>query len=308
MSHGRGGSRWRNVKLNWDMYLLVLLPLAWLVIFQYVPMYGNIIAFKDFSPMKGILGSPWIGLENFTRFFRSYNFKTVMWNTFFLNVYDLVVGFPIPIILAFLLNYCPFPRYKKTVQMVTYAPYFISSVVMVGIIFKLFAQRIGLINRLLGAAGIPQVDFLGNANVFSHLYVWTGIWQYMGWGTIIYLAALSGIDPELHEAAKVDGAHLWQRLWNIDVPGILPTVIILLILRCGQILNIGFEKIFLMQNSLNARSSEVIQTLVYKVGLAANMPDFSYAAAIGLFQNVINFALLVAVNWLSSRVSETSLW
>jgi len=308
VSHGRGGSRWRNVKLNWDMYLLVLLPLAWLVIFQYVPMYGNIIAFKDFSPMKGILGSPWIGLENFTRFFRSYNFKTVMWNTFFLNVYDLVVGFPIPIILAFLLNYCPFPRYKKTVQMVTYAPYFISSVVMVGIIFKLFAQRIGLINRLLGAAGIPQVDFLGNANVFSHLYVWTGIWQYMGWGTIIYLAALSGIDPELHEAAKVDGAHLWQRLWNIDVPGILPTVIILLILRCGQILNIGFEKIFLMQNSLNARSSEVIQTLVYKVGLAANMPDFSYAAAIGLFQNVINFALLVAVNWLSSRVSETSLW
>jgi ABC-type polysaccharide transport system permease subunit len=219
-----------------------------------------------------------------------------------------VFGFPIPIILALALHYSPFPRYRKTVQMVTYAPHFISTVVMVGIIFKLMSQRIGLVNILLTKLGLPQMDFLGSPEWFPHVYVWTGIWQGMGWGTIIYLAALSGIDPELHEAARVDGANIWQRMWYIDIQGILPTVVILLILRSGSILSVGFEKVFLMQNPINIRASEVIATYVYKVGLASALPSFHYAAAIGLFGNVINFALLVAVNFVARRVGETSLW
>lgn len=294
--------------INWQLYVLILLPLAWLVLFMYVPMYGNIIAFKKYSPARGILGSPWVGARNFLRFFRSFNFWYIMRNTLVLNLYDLVVGFPLPIVLALLLHYCQSMRYKKTVQMVTYAPHFISMVVMVGIIFKLLSQRIGLVNVILMKIGLPEMNFLGSASWFPHVYVWTTVWQNMGWGSIIYLAALSAVDPELHESAKVDGAIIWQRIWHIDIPGILPTVIILLILRSGQILNIGFEKVFLMQNSLNISASEVLQTYVYKVGIAARQPNFSYAASIGLFRNAIAFILLLVVNRISRRVSETSLW
>ena len=210
--------------------------------------------------------------------------------------------------LALLIHYCPFPRYKKAAQMVTYAPHFISVVVMVGIIFKLLSPRIGLVNTGLRNLGIREVNFLGNAGMFRHVFVWTGIWQTMGWGSIIYLAALSGVDPELHESAKVDGANIWRRMWHIDIPGIAPTVIILLILRIGRMLYVGFEKIFLMQNNLNIRTSEVIQTYVYKVGLASANPNFSYAAAIGLFNNIISFILLLLVNKLAKKLTKTSLW
>ena len=284
------------------------LPVAWVIIFMYVPMYGNIIAFKNFVPGLGIWGSRWIGLVNFTRFFRSYNFSQILWNTFYLNAYDLVVGFPIPIVLALILHYAPAPRFKKVVQMVTYAPHFISTVVMVGIIFKLFADRIGLINVILRSLGISEAGFLASPEWFPHVYVWTGIWQNMGWGTIVYLASLSAVDPELHESAKVDGATIWSRMWHIDIPGILPVIIILLILRSGQILTIGFEKVFLMQNTVNIAASEVIDTYVYKVGLASRNPNFSYATAIGLFKNLIAFVLLVTVNHIAKRFSETSLW
>jgi putative aldouronate transport system permease protein len=296
------------VSLNWELYLMALIPVVWLVVFMYVPMYGNVLAFKTFNAAKGILGSDWVGWANFERFFRSYNFREILWNTFYLNAYDLVVGFPIPIILALILNYAPSQGFKKTVQMVTYAPHFISTVVMVGIIFKLFADRIGLINLGLRALGLPEAGFLADPAWFSHVYVWTGIWQNMGWGTIIYLAALSAVDPQLHESARVDGATIWQRIWHIDIPGILPVIVILLILRSGQILNIGFEKIFLMQNTVNISASEVIDTFVYKVGLASRNPNFAYATAIGLFKNAIAFVLLVVVNRIARRTSETSLW
>jgi putative aldouronate transport system permease protein len=299
---------WKHVSMNWELYLLVLLPLVWLLIFMYVPMYGNIIAFKKFVPNLGIMKSPWVGVANFTRFFRSYKFANILANTLVINVYQLLVGFPVPIVLALLIHYCPFPRYKRTVQMITYAPHFISVVVMVGIIFKLLAPRIGIVNMLLAKASIPEVNFLGSALWFRHVYVLTGVWQNMGWGTIIYLAALSGIDPQLHESAKVDGANIWRRMWHIDIPGIAPTVIILLILRTGQMLNVGFEKVFLMQNNLNISTSEVIQTYVYKIGIASALPQFSYAAAIGLFQNAISFALLLIVNRTARKLSETSLW
>ena len=266
------------------------------------------IAFKRFVASKGIWGSPWIGFANFERFFTSFKFGNIMWNTFFLNAYDLVLGFPIPIILAILLHYTPWQGYKKTVQMVTYAPHFISTVVMVGIIFKLFSQRIGIVNVALTALGLPESNFLGSPLWFPHIYVWTNIWQNMGYATIIFLAALSAVDPELHEAARVDGATIWQRIWHIDLPGIAAVVIILLILRLGQILNIGFEKVFLMQNTVNIVASEVVDTYVYKVGLASRNPNFSYASAIGLFKNVIAFFLLIAVNRIARRTSETSLW
>jgi multiple sugar transport system permease protein/putative aldouronate transport system permease protein len=309
----RNGSYDRSVKLRaitsrWQLYLLVVIPIAYIIIFRYIPMYGAQIAFRKFLPNLGIWGSQWVGFRYFLRFFRSYNFRNVMINTLFLNVYQLVAGFPIPIILAVFIHYCPFFGYKKSVQMVTYAPHFISTVVMVGIIFKMLSMRNGIINVAITGLGIEKINFLGSPGWFPHVFVWTGIWQNMGWGTIIYLAALSGIDPELHESAKVDGATIWQRIWHIDIPGILPTVIILLILRTGRMLQVGFEKVFLMQNDLNISRSEVIQTFVYKVGLASSNPNFSYAAAIGLFISVISFILLLIVNRISKKVSETSLW
>ena len=299
---------WREYTINWELYFMALLPVIWLIVFMYLPMYGNVIAFKRFVASKGIWGSPWIGLDNFERFFTSFKFGNIMWNTFFLNAYDLVLGFPIPIVLAILLHYTPVQGYKKTVQMVTYAPHFISTVVMVGIIFKLFSQRIGIVNVALTALGLPESNFLGSPLWFPHIYVWTNIWQNMGYATIIFLAALSAVDPELHEAARVDGATIWQRIWHIDLPGIAAVVIILLILRLGQILNIGFEKVFLMQNTVNIVASEVVDTYVYKIGLASRNPNFSYASAIGLFKNVIAFFLLIAVNRIARRTSETSLW
>lgn len=298
----------QKITVNWELYLLALLPIAYIIIFKYVPMYGAQIAFKKYIPVKGIMGSPWVGFYNFIRFFKSYKFETVIFNTLYLNFYQLLAGFPIPIFLALLLHYCPLQRLKKVVQMVTYAPHFISVVVMVGIIFKIFAPRTGIVSLMLTGLGLEEVNFLGSPVTFPHLFVWTGIWQSAGYGSIIYLAALAGIPPELHESAKVDGANIWQRIWHIDIPSILPTVIILLILRCGHLLDIGFEKALLMQNDLNIQASEVISTFVYKVGLVSSNPNFSYAAAIGLFKSAISFALLLTVNRISKKIGETSLW
>ncbi len=301
-------SKRRNITRNWELYLLALLPTAYIIIFHYVPMYGAQIAFRRFIPALGIWDSPWVGFQHFTRFFNSYQFFMLMRNTLVINFYLLLAGFPIPIILAFLLHYCRYPRYKKTVQMTTYAPFFISNVVMVGIILRMLALRNGIVNNIIGIVGLEPVNWMGEAGLFYHVFVWTHVWQHMGWGSIIYLAALAGVDPELHEAAKVDGATMMQRIRHVDFPSILPTVVILLILNAGQMLTVGFERIFLMQNSLNLRVSEVIQTYVYKIGLAAASPNFSYAAAIGLFASVVSFALLLLVNRIARKVGETSLW
>ncbi len=301
-------TKWRNITRNWELYLLALIPTAYIIIFHYIPMYGAQIAFKRFIPALGIWGSPWVGISHFARFFNSYQFVVLMRNTIVINVYQLFAGFPIPIMLAFLLHYCPFVRYKKTVQMTTYAPYFISTVVMVGILLRMLALRNGIVNNIIGLVGLEPINWMGQPGLFYHVYVWSGVWQHMGWGSIIYLAALAGVDPELHEAARVDGATMMQRIRHVDFPSILPTVVILLILQSGQMLSVGFEKIFLMQNSLNIRVSEVIQTYVYKIGLAAASPNFSYAAAIGLFASVVSFTLLLIVNKVAGKVGETSLW
>jgi len=299
---------WKQIRHSWQLYVLLALPLAWLLVFAYYPMYGAQIAFRDFLPGKPILASEWIGLANFQRFFESPMFARLMKNTLGLSLYSLVVGFPIPIILALSLNQLRTGLFKRTVQMVSYAPYFISTVVMVGLILQFLDLRRGPVNLLLQALGIPAIHFMGSAELFPSIYVWTGVWQYTGFSTIIYLAALTTVDPALHEAAVVDGANRLQRMWHIDIPGILPVMVTLFILNMGQVLNVGFEKTFLMQNPLNLATAEVISTYVYKVGLAGGVANFSYAAAIGLFNSVIGLILLVSANWTSQRLTQRSLF
>lgn len=298
---------WKDVKKSWQLYVLFILPLMYIIIFKYFPMYGASIAFKNFSPIQGITGSEWAGFDHFKRFFESYEFGRIFKNTLFLSIYQLVAGFPLPIILALSLNYVRHQRFKKSVQMITYAPHFISVVVIVGIIL-IFLDPRGPVNDILSFFGIGPIHFMGEASLFKSIFVWSGVWQNIGFGCIIYLAALSGVSPEMHEAAIVDGASKLQRIWYIDIPSILPIAIILLILEMGNILDIGFEKVLLMQNSLNISSSEIIDTYVYQVGLAAAIPQYSYASAIGLFKAVIAFILIIGTNRLSKKAGQESLW
>ncbi|PRX74353.1 multiple sugar transport system permease protein/putative aldouronate transport system permease protein [Cohnella sp. SGD-V74] len=292
----------------WQLYALLALPLLYLIVFKYVPMYGAQIAFKDFTVAKGIWDSDWVGLKHFDRFVHSYDFGKIMANTLLLNVYNLIAGFPFPLILALGLNYVRVRWFKKTVQMVTYAPHFISTVVMVGMLFELLDPRNGIVNNLLQAFGFEAVNFMGNPEYFKSIYVWSGIWQSAGFNCIIFLAALSSIDPSLHEAAVIDGASQRQRMLHIDLPGIVPVAVILLILNMGSMLDVGFEKVLLMQNPLNTRTSEVIDTYVYKVGLVSQAMNYSYSAAIGLFKSVIGFLLILAVNQLARKTNQASLW
>ena len=298
----------KRVVRSWQLYLLFLLPLLFILVFHYGPMYGAQIAFKDFRVNKGIMGSPWVGFKHFTRFLQSYQFVRLLGNTLGISVYSLLAGFPFPIILALSLNTVRYTGFKKTVQMVTYAPHFISTVVMVGIILQVLAPRNGLMNQFIMAFGGESIDILSRPEFFKSIYVWSGVWQSAGYSAIIYLAALSSIDPGLHEAAIMDGATVFQRILHIDFPGILPTAVILLIMNTGHILNVGFEKIFLMQNPLNIRTSEVISTYVYKIGLASPTTNYSYPAAIGLFSSAVGLALLLIVNKMASKLGETSLW
>ncbi|MCU6712395.1 ABC transporter permease subunit [Paenibacillus sp. J5C_2022] len=290
------------------MYVLFLPPLIYILLFKYVPMLGAVIAFKDFSISKGIFASEWVGLKHFMRFFESYDFSRLLFNTLSVSFYTLIASFPFPIMLAIGLNYVRNQRFKKTVQMVTYAPYFISVVVLVGLLFQFLDPRTGAINLVLGWFGVEPINFMADASLFQSIYVWSHVWQNVGFACIIYLATLAGIDPALHEAAVIDGASKVQRIWHIDIPGILPIAVILLILNTGQVLETGFEKILLMQNALNLRTSEVIDTYVYKVGLISQAMNFSYATAIGLFKAVVGFALLIIVNTAAKKMKQESLW
>jgi len=296
------------IAAHYQLYFFLLLPLAYLVIFNYTPMFGVQLAFRKFTIRQGIWNSPWVGIENFVKFFTSYMFPRVMKNTITLSVYGLLAGFPLPIIFALGLNTLRNQRYKKTVQLVTYAPHFISTTVLVGMLMAVLNPRNGIyaaVSQLLFKK-YPN-DLFGSAEAFSHLYVWSGIWQSLGWNAIIYVAALSTVDMELHEAAQIDGASRLQRLYHIDFMCILPTASILLILSAGSIMSIGFEKAFLMQNTINQSSSEVISTYVYKVGLTGST-DYSYSTAIGLFNSVVNMCMLLLVNFITGRLSRTSLF
>jgi len=269
-------------------------------------MYGVQIAFKNFNAAKGILGSPWVGFYHFQRFFRNYNFVTLISNTITLSVYNLAASFPAPIILALLLNEVTNSKFKRIVQTVTYAPHFLSTVVVAGMLTTFLSPKTGIVNHLIAALGGERIYFMGEAAWFKHIYVWSGVWQHTGWSAIVYLAALTSVDQQLHEAAIIDGANKLQRIWYINIPTILPTAIILLILNLGQIMNVGFEKVFLLQNDLNLKSSDVISTYVYRMGLIG--AQYSFSTAVGLFNSVINFILIVLVNYISRKVNEVSLW
>jgi putative aldouronate transport system permease protein len=297
-----------SFKNTWQLYLISLIPLIYLVIFKYVPMLGAQIAFKNYSVVRGIWTSPWVGMTHFKRFITSYMFLRVLRNTLVISFYSLIVGFPFPIILALSVTYLRNHRFKKAVQMVTYAPYFISTVVLVGMMLQIFNNQYGVVNKFVVAIGGSPVNVLGNPDAFYHLFVWSGIWQYVGYSSIIYIAVLAGVDPNLHEAAMIDGANMWQRIFHIDIPVILPTAIIMLILATGRVMEVGFEKAYLMQNPLNLRMSEVINTYVYKLGLTGAIPQFSYSTAVGLFKSVVGLFLLTTVNRISRKVSESSLW
>jgi putative aldouronate transport system permease protein len=310
-SGSKSGKGWRYAarrswQRHWQLYLLIIPPLVYFAVFKYLPMLNAVIAFKDFNIVAGIWGSPWAGLKHFNNFFGNPVFWQLIRNTFTLSAYYVLASFPIPIILALALNEIRLRFFRQTVQMVTYAPYFISTVVIVSMTILILSPRIGLAGDVFALFGIPAVDFLARADYFRHVYVWSDIWQTAGYSAVIYVAALAGIDPSLYEAAKVDGASRIQKIINVDIPGIMPTAIIILILGVGNIMQVGFEKAFLLQNPLNLSQSEIISTYVYKTGLLN--ANFSLATAINLFNALINLVLLVTVNALAKRVTGRGLW
>ncbi len=299
----------RRLRKDWQLYLLVLLPVVILVVFKYIPMYGIQIAFRDFKITKSITSGKWVGLKYFRKFFSSPQAWKYIYNTLAISVYELAT-FPLSLVLALLLNYLTSVKYKKAVQMVSYAPHFISTVVMCGMVLQFLQARGGMINVLLSLFGVEARSWITYPSAFRHIYVWSGVWQNLGYGSIIYIAALAGVSPELHEAAIVDGADIWRRIWHVDIPSVLPTFCILLIMRCGSIMSVGFEKVLLLQNSLNLPVSEIISTYTYNIGLnsTGSAPQYAYGAAIGLFTSVTNLILLVIVNTVTNRLSGNGLW
>lgn len=295
----------RTLKSHWQLYLLMIPFVAYLAFFSYGPLYGIVLAFKNFKPYLGILDSPWVGMENFVKFVTSSMFETVVPNTIILSLYSLIIGVFPPVVLAICLNYIPSVKYKKLVQNVTYAPHFISLVVMVSMITMFFSTDNGLVNNVIEAFGGKEIFFLGDAGTFRHLYVWSGVWQNVGWGSIIYLANLTNVSPELHEVAKVDGATIWQRIKYIDWHAIKPVMVTLFILNTGKIMSLGFDKAYLMQNNFNLQTSELISTYVYKMGLLN--ADYSYSTAVGLFNTIINLILVLTTNAISKKVNETGI-
>ena len=290
----------------WQLYLLLIPSLIYMIVFAYWPMYGVQIAFRNYSPVKGFWGSQWVGLKHFIRFINYPDFWRLIRNTLGITIYRLIASFPIPIILAVMINEVNNRHFKRTIQMVTYIPHFISTVVLCGMIALFLDREAGIFNLVGSRLGLKSVAFLTVPRYFKHIFVWSGIWQNTGWGTIIYLAALSQVDTQVMEAAIIDGASRMQRIWHVNLSHLLPTIVIQLLLSIGRLLSVGFEKILLLQNDLNMEASDVISTYVYRTGLLGG--QFSYTAAIDLFNTVINLILLILFNWLARRLTETSVY
>ncbi|GKU82060.1 sugar ABC transporter permease [Niallia sp. NCCP-28] len=305
MTKRKASKTMKKLQKSGPLYLLLLPSIILLICFTYLPMYGLIIAFKDYSPVLGIWNSPWVGLKHFIQYFHSYQFNLTIKNTLNISLYSILVGFPLPIALAILCNQMRIGMFKKVFQVTTYLPHFISTMVMCGMILIFLSPSNGLIANFLGLIGIEMPNVLSKSTFFSSIYVWSDIWQHIGWDSIIYLAALSAINPTFYEAATMDGASKMQKILHIDLPLLLPTAMILLILRAGSMLSVGFEKVLLLQNPLNLAGSEVISTYVYKIG----MQNFQYSlsTAIGLFNTVVNIVILLLVNWMSKKLTKTSL-
>lgn len=285
---------------------MLLLPVAWLIIFCYVPMGGIAIAFQDYSFKRGIFGSEWVGLKYFKQFFTNPDMERILKNTIILSLYQLAATFPTPIILALALHIIGGKHFKKFMQSLTYAPYFISTVVLVGIMLQCLHLNVGIVNTFLDMIGLDRIDFMGKASYFRHIFVWSSVWQTTGYSAIIYIAALGNVDQSLVEASLIDGANRLQRIRIVELPALKPIITIQLILAIGNIMSLGFDKAILMQNDLNMSVSEIIATYVYKRGLRDM--QYSFATAVGLFNSVVNFILLFIANKLSQKFGETSLW
>lgn len=295
---------------DWQLYVFMLIPLIWVIIFCYAPMFGAQIAFRKYQPRLGIWDSPWVGFYQFKKFFNSYQFSRVMMNTVVISLYTILCSFPLPIIFALVLNSTRSHKFRTVTQTIVTMPHFISVVVLVGILLQIFNSRTGVYGTLMESiTGAYPEDLFSKPANFRHMYVWSGVWQQFGWNSIVYIAALAAVSPELHEAAQIDGASRFQRMLHVDLPAILPTITIMLILRMGSVMTIGFEKVYLMQNSLNLTASEIISTYVYKVGLSsAGTTDLSYSTAIGLFNSAINLVLISATNFIARKLGGNGLW
>lgn len=304
--YGGSSGLFKSVIRNYELYLFLLPAVFIIFCFNYIPMYGVQIAFRNYSPRFGIWDSPWAGFTQFSKFFASYQSKNIIGNTVALSLYSIAVGFPIPVFMALMLNQMRALKFKKILQTTTYMPHFISTVVIVGMLNLFLSPSSGLYGNLMRLFGAAPGTPMGTPGLFRHIYVWSDAWQHTGWDSIIYLAALAAVDPSLYEAATVDGASKLHKVRYIDIPSLVPTMMILLLLRMGSVMSVGFEKVYLMQNPLNTPVSEIISTYVYKVGIEST--QYSYSAAVGLFQTVVNFVLLISANTISRRVSENSLW
>lgn len=296
----------KNIKRYSSLYALLMVPLVWYIVFKYIPMYGLQIAFKRFNPSLGIAGSPWAGMTYFKQFFGSYYFGDILWNTISLSLFTMLIGFPMPIILALLINEIKSIKFRKIIQNITYMPNFLSVVVIVSMLTLFSNKDYGLFNKLTGFFGTASVDFMSKPSCFQPLYVFSNVWQFMGFNAIIYIAALAGVDQELYEAASIDGATRMQKIIHISVPCIMGTILIMFIMRIGNLMSVGFEKVLLMQNSVTLSSSEIISTFIYKNGIQKG--QFSYSTAVGMFNSVINFILLISANSISKKTTKTGLW
>ena len=296
----------KGIRKNLGLYVMFAIPFIWYLVFKYAPMYGIQIAFRRFNPTLGITGSPWVGLTYFKQFFESYYFTDILWNTISLSVFTMLIGFPVPILLALLINEIKNVKFKKLIQNITYIPNFLSVVVIVSMLTLFSNSDYGLFNKITGLFGIAPMDFMSKPALFQPLYVFSNVWQFMGFNAIIYIAALSSVDQELYEAASIDGATRLQKIIHISIPCIMSTIIVLFIMRIGSLMSVGFEKVYLMQNSVTLSASEVISTFIYKNGIQKG--QFSYSTAVGLFNSVINFVLLVSANFASKKLTKTSLW
>lgn len=293
-------------KNNWQLYVLILPAIIYFIVFNYMPLYGIQIAFKDFKAVFGISGSKWVGFKHFENFFHAYYFKRLLANTLLLNVYNLLWSFPLPIILAILLNQIKGPKIKRFIQTSIYVPYFISTVVLAGMLYIFLSPTSGIFNILRQALGMKAVDFMSDAKAFRTIYIVSGIWQSAGWGTILYIASLSGVDPSLYEAAEIDGASIWQKIRYIDMPSIVPVIVMVFILDCGKLLSSNTDKALVMQTAGNIPTSDIIGVYVYNVGLGSG--QFSYTTAIGLFINIINFIIIITANQISKKISDVGLF
>lgn len=301
--------KWRDeIKRNWQLYVMLIVPLSYMIVFKYFPMVGAQIAFRDYLPADGIWKSEWVGLKHFIRFFSNPQWKNIVKNTVALSVYSLILSIPFPIILAIALDYTRNRFYRKTVQMATFLPHFLSTVIIVSMMNLIFDNRIGVINNIIEIIIGHKINFLGNAKLFRSMYVWSGIWQDVGWNSILYISALASVDTQIHEAAVIDGASKLRRIWHIDLTSIRPTIAVMTIMNLGSVLSVGFDKTFLMQNPINLHYSEVLSTYEYKMGTAGLVPNYSYGAAIGLMVSVVNFVFIVLSNKISNKLSGSGLW